>query len=171
MKILNLRGVNQENFLGVYFLPFSSFLIFQVSHLPNPWICSAAPTMFENRGEGFTILRWPPIFLKNSQQDFPNMLLGIRLLWGINSLEIRTKGVSQTEVKRKQSTPNFPKKGVFLNPWYALVRVRRGEGGGREAGGREGDIEMVVFGKIWHSLFSCYFHFEIRHFVLLIDNC
>ena len=167
MKILNLRGVNQENFLGVYFLPFSSFLIFQVSHLPNPWICSAAPTMFENRGEGFTILRWPPIFLKNSQQDFPNMLLGIRLLWGINSLEIRTKGVSQTEVKRKQSTPNFPKKGVFLNPWYALVRVRRGEGGRYRNGCIWENLTFFVFLLLpfWDSPF-CLINRQ-----LLIDLC
>ena len=28
------------------------------------------------------------------------------------------------EVARKQSKPNFPKKGIFLTPWYVHVRVR-----------------------------------------------
>ena len=51
----------------------------------------------------------------------------------------------KSDVTRKQSTPNFPKKKHFLSPWY----------------------ELFVFWKIWRALFSCNTRFEIHPFGFL----
>ena len=43
----------------------------------------------------------------------------------LNRRYLRQKGKSQNGCfNKKQSTPNFPRKQTFLNPWYTHVRVR-----------------------------------------------
>ena len=54
------------------------------------------------------------------------------------------------EVRRKQSTPNFPKNEHFLPPDTHI----RGQ-------------KMFAFRNIWRPLLSCYLRFEIRSFALL----
>ena len=61
------------------------------------------------------------------------------------------------EVTRKQSKRNFPKNEHFLPPpdSHTYVRVSVGK---------------TCLPKTWFALFSCYFRFKIRPFVLLLSS-
>ena len=58
--------------------------------------------------------------------------------------------ISKRQVTRKQITPNFPKKWIFLTP--------------------RGVKKCSFFRKTWRALFSCYPRFEIRLFASLPTN-
>ena len=70
-------------------------------------------------------------------------------------LVIRQKGKSQNGCFKKTKHTKFSEKQIFPTPWYAHACVDiRG-------------LDMFVFWKIWHALFSWNTCFEIRLFALL----
>ena len=67
------------------------------------------------------------------------------------------------EVTRKQSKRNFPKNEHFLPP---LIRIRTCA----YQWVRHVFFFFFFFRKTWFALFSCYFRFKIRPFVLLLSS-